>query len=90
MGSASLGVPHYLGDTMITTENIIKLIKEIDNDLDINNSDMDKPLSDIGVDSLLKMDLLLRIEEITSQTLTDDEIDSITSINNIVDIYKCK
>ena len=70
---------------------VIELLKSDKNSgIDFDNLKDDTSLKDQGLDSLGKMTLFFNIEEVFSVEVSDDEVDSIDTINDIVKIIEMK
>lgn len=72
-------------------DRILEIIKqEVDSNIDFENLEYDIPLSDQGMDSLDRSSMFLGIEEEYDIEITDEDIESLTSVNEIVDYVNNK
>ena len=60
-------------------------VKDIKPDIEISNDNASKSFSDLGLDSLDQMSLILTIQETFGCTISDDEISDLQSIKALVD-----
>ncbi len=67
-----------------TSEQIVKLILDSNALTDVSEIDSTKPLSDQGIDSLDISSIFLCIEEETNIKVPDEDIDSLTTVDEIV------
>jgi len=71
---------------MATRKEILAIvIKEVENNIDIENISFTESLIDQGVDSLDFNSIILAVEEMYSIEITDDIIENLDSIDSIVD-----
>lgn len=76
---------------MEAKQKIIDLLKsEKNSGLDFDLLQDNVSLTDQGLDSLGKMTLFFNIEEAFDVEIPDDEVDSVSSINEIVDLINSK
>jgi acyl carrier protein len=56
----------------------------------VNEIDLDKPLNDIGLDSLDAVHMIATIESIIAQELPEDVIQRVTCLNDIFEMMRQK
>lgn len=77
----------------MSTVNVSQILEAIENAnlvADVTVLDIDKSLREQGVDSLDFSGVLFNIEEIFGIEIPDEDIDSLQSINSIVDYINAK
>jgi acyl carrier protein len=67
-----------------TIENVRDVIKEADVLGDVNEMKNDMPLSDQGIDSLDVVNVYLLLEEKFDIKIPDEDLDKVTTIDDIV------
>jgi len=69
----------------VNSNDIIEIIKsEVDSSIDFNNLKNDLHLTDQGIDSLDINAVLLSVEEKYEIEIPDEDLNNLTTINNIV------
>lgn len=72
-------------------EELLTIIRDVVKNVVINNGeDYDRPLREIGIDSLDMMSILLAIEEKYNVSVPDQDIDQLKTINLIVSYIENK
>jgi acyl carrier protein len=71
---------------MIEKNEIIKIIKDIDLDININENDFNKTLKEIGLDSLDTFNLISEIETVFNKKISDDSFVKIKSLNDLLNL----
>ena len=70
-------------------QNIKALFKEeVDKKISVDELDPNLPLMDQGVDSLDRSSIFLRLEDDFGVTISDDQMEELTSINKIIEFLK--
>jgi len=72
---------------MLTEQDVIDLINELDINVDIDAISGEVTLKTLGIDSLDIFTLLVEIETKTGKKIPDDEVDKLDTINAIVDYF---
>ena len=72
---------------MLTEQNVIDIIGELDINVDKNNITSDTTLKSLGIDSLDIFNLLVELETKTGKKIPDDDVDKLTTINAIVEYF---
>ena len=73
------------------TEKILEIIRnEVESNIDFDNLKTDIPLDDQGMDSLDHSSMFLGIEEEYDITISDDDIESLSTIDDIVSFVNAK
>jgi acyl carrier protein len=67
----------------VKPEDIVALILESAPDLRIGEGDLQRPLADLGVDSLDKANVLLEVQERFGVVVPDEDMDSLDSVSAI-------
>jgi len=62
--------------------------EEVDKKVDVDNLDANLSLMDQGVDSLDRSSIFLRLEDDFGVTISDDQMEELTSINKIIEFLK--
>ena len=75
---------------MVSTEEIVNIIKKLDLPGDLSSFDPDKTFEDNGIDSLDTFTVLLAIEEQLNVKLSEEESDNIHSAADIVKILNSR
>jgi acyl carrier protein len=66
-------------------EELLTIIRDVVKNVVINNDeDYDRPLREIGIDSLDMMSILLALEEKYNVSVPDEDMDQLKTINLIV------
>jgi acyl carrier protein len=73
-----------------TIENVRDVIKEADVLGDVNEMKNDVPLSDQGIDSLDVVNVYLLLEEKFDVKIPDEDLDKVTTIDDIVEYINNK
>jgi len=71
-------------------EDILEIIKNAHIVKDINTLDIDKPLSEQGVDSLDYSGVLFSVDETFDVEIPDEDIDKLLTVNDIVSYINSK
>ena len=71
---------------MIEKNEIIKIIKDIDLDKNVNENDFNKTLKEIGLDSLDTFNLISEIETVFNKKISDDSFVKIKSLNDLLNL----
>jgi acyl carrier protein len=69
----------------VKPEDIVALFLEFAPDLRIGEGDLQRPLADLGVDSLDKANVLLEVQERLGVVVPDEDMDSLDSVSAIAD-----
>lgn len=72
---------------MITEQNVIELISELDISVNKNDITTDTTLKSLGIDSLDVFNLLVELETKTGKKIPDDDVDRLSTINAIVEYF---
>jgi acyl carrier protein len=74
----------------MTDKIIIEAIKNIakKRNMQITDKDFDKQLKHIGIDSLTAISLIIDIEEELKIRIPDEKLDSIKTLNDLINIAK--
>ena len=71
---------------MIEKNEIIKIIEDIDLDINVNENDFNKTLKEIGLDSLDTFNLISEIETVFNKKISDDSFVKIKSLNDLLNL----
>lgn len=71
---------------MIEKNEIIKIIEDIDLDINVNENDFNKTLKEIGLDSLDTFNLISEIETVFNKRISDDSFEKIKSLNDLLNL----
>ena len=71
-------------------EDILEIIKKANVVKDVNMLDIDKPLSEQGVDSLDYSGVLFSVDETFDVEIPDEDIDKLLTVNDIVSYINSK
>jgi acyl carrier protein len=74
----------------VTAEQVLEVIEEANLIKDVNGLDIDKPLTDQGIDSLDFSGVLFNLEEAFSIEIPDEDIGGLQTINQIVEYVNSK
>ena len=74
----------------ISIENIKKLIVLADVVIDVEKIDVNKSLTEQGIDSLEFVNICLVIEETFCIKIPDEDLEDLNTINNIIDYVRSK
>lgn len=74
----------------ISVENIKKLIVLADVVIDVEKIDVNKSLTEQGIDSLEFVNICLVIEETFGIKIADEDLEDLNTINNIIDYVRSK
>jgi len=69
---------------MIDKDQIIKIIEDIDIDVKSEDIDFNKPLKELGIDSLDVFNLISEVETIFDKKISDDTFEKIISLNDLL------
>jgi len=69
---------------MIDKDQIIKIIEDIDIDVKADDIDFNKPLKELGLDSLDAFNLISEVETIFDKKISDDTFEKIVSLNDLL------
>lgn len=69
---------------MIDKDQIIKIIEDIDIDVKSEDIDFNKPLKELGIDSLDTFNLISEVETIFNKKISDDTFEKIISLNDLL------
>jgi len=72
---------------MLTEQDVINLIGELDINVDIDAISAEATLKSIGIDSLDVFTLLVEIETKTGKKIPDEDVDKLDTINAIVEYF---
>lgn len=72
---------------MLTEQDVVDIIGELDISVDKTKITKDTTLKSLGIDSLDVFNLLVELESKTGKTIPDDDVDKLTSINEIVEYF---
>ena len=72
---------------MLTHQDIVDLINELDFDVESESIAHDATLKSIGIDSLDMFTLLVEIETRTGRKIPDEEVEGLETINDIVEYF---
>ncbi len=68
--------------------NVEKLILDKLNKITPQKVNLDSDIYDIGIDSLDIVELVTEAEELLNVTITDEELESIKKVKDIINIFK--
>ncbi|MGE4500917.1 MAG: acyl carrier protein [Hydrogenovibrio sp.] len=68
----------------VTTEQVLEVIGKANLVDDVKSLDLDKALSEQGIDSLDFSNVLFNMEEVFEIEIPDEDIDALLTVNNIV------
>lgn len=72
-------------------DRIVSIVRKVSPAASVQEqSDYNRPLADIGVDSLDTMSILLEVQESLGMTIPDEDVDALESINDIADYVQKK
>lgn len=72
-------------------EELLTIIRELVKNVVINNDeDFNRPVREIGIDSLDMMSILLALEEKYHIGIPDEDMDQLKTINLIISYTECK
>ena len=74
----------------VIVEDILKIIKNAHVVKDVNTLDIDKPLSEQGMDSLDYSGVLFSVDEAWDVEIPDEDIDKLLTVNDIVSYINSK
>ena len=69
---------------MIDKDQIIKIIEDIDIDVKSEDIDFNKPLKELGIDSLDTFNLISEVETIFNKKISDDTFAKIMTLNDLL------
>ncbi len=72
---------------MITEQNVIEIIGELDINVDENNITSDTTFKSLGIDSLDFFSFLVELETKTGKKIPDDDVDKLTTVNAVVEYF---
>jgi acyl carrier protein len=72
---------------MLTEQDVIDLINELDINVDIDAISAKSTLKSLGIDSLDVFTLLVEIETKTGKKIPDEDVDKLDTINAIVGYF---
>ena len=72
---------------MLTEQDVINLIGELDINVDIDAISAEATLKSLGIDSLDVFTLLVEIETKTGKKIPDEDVDKLDTINAIVEYF---
>ena len=72
---------------MLTEQDVIDLISELDINVDIETISGEATLKSLGIDSLDIFTLLVEIESKTGKKIPDDDVDKLDTIRDIVKYF---
>lgn len=75
---------------VITSANIIGIIKGLDTTTDVPSIKIDTLFEEVGLDSLDRMNLFLDIEEKFNIKITDDDFNQLNCIKDIINYCREK
>ena len=70
-------------------EELIELVKE-NLDIDVEEVDFDKSISDYDIDSIDMLDFIMAIEDKYDIEFSDDELDEIENFSDVVSLIESK
>ncbi|MDU1315770.1 MAG: phosphopantetheine-binding protein [Anaerococcus hydrogenalis] len=70
-------------------EELIELVKE-NLDIDVEEVDFDKSISDYDIDSIDMLDFIMAIEDKYDIEFSDDELDEIEKFSDVVSLIESK
>lgn len=70
-------------------EELIELVKE-NLDIDVEEVDFDKAISDYDIDSIDMLDFIMAIEDKYDIEFSDDELDEIEKFSDVVSLIESK
>lgn len=73
---------------MIDHKKINNLLKKADLDVNLSVDDLEKPFSDIGLDSLDVFAFLSEVEIFAGITFSDEDFQNIKTFNDVIRIVK--
>jgi acyl carrier protein len=72
---------------MLTEQDVVNLIGELDINVDVDALSAEATLKSLGIDSLDVFTLLVEIERKTGKKIPDEDVDKLDTINAIVDYF---
>ena len=70
-------------------DELVELVKE-NLDIDVEEVDFDKEISDCGIDSIDMLDFIMAIEDKYDIEFSDDELDEIEKFSDVVSLIESK
>ena len=72
---------------MLTEQDVVDIIGDLDISVDKTKITKDTTLKSLGIDSLDVFNLLVELESKTGKTISDDDVEKLSSINEIVEYF---
>ena len=72
---------------MLTEQDVVDIIGDLDISVDKTQITKDTTLKSLGIDSLDVFNLLVELESKTGKTISDDDVEKLSSINEIVEYF---
>lgn len=69
---------------MLDKKDIKKVFDEVGLNIDVDQVDASAPLNSVGVDSLDFFSVLVELEKLTGTTVPDEDVDKLSSIDDII------
>lgn len=69
---------------MLDKKDIKKVFDEVGLNIDVDQVDASVPLNSVGVDSLDFFNVLVELEKLTGTTVPDEDVDKLSSIDDII------